>query len=178
MIVMNVKGKIKGFWKEFKQNWLWVNIGGCIFSTFMLWLLFSLGIINLVIAILLTVFYPFAIFLAYYGRISKHQKIIIKIVLVGFGGWGIGCPIWIFLAYVLIAAPWAPLQVLVLDAVLRGRIHLLLMVSSYVLGAYIMYRVGKKREWRLPSTWSSPPLNNLGGKEKKKYEVANSSHPT
>ncbi|MBA7651573.1 hypothetical protein ES703_59392 [subsurface metagenome] len=134
----------------------------------MFWLLFCVGIIDLVAAIFFTVFVPLILTLVYYGRVSKHQKIITKIVLVGFGGWGLGCPIWIFLAYVLIAAPWAPLQVLVLDAVLRGRIHLLLMVSSYVLGAYIMYRVGKKREWRLPSTWSSPPLNNLGGEEKNK----------
>ncbi len=168
MIVMNVKGKIKGFWKEFKKNWLWVNIGNCTGLTFMNWVLFYFGIVDLVFAIFFTVLYPLLIFLAYYVRVSKHQKIITKIVLVGFGGWGIGCPIWIFLAYVLIAAPWAPLQVLVLDAVLRGRIHLLIMVSSYVLGAYIMYRVGKKREWRLPSTWSSPPLNNLGGEEKNK----------
>ncbi len=132
---MGVKEKIKNFWEEFKQNWLWINIGNCMGLTFMNWLLFFIGVINLVIPILLTVFYPFAIFLAYYGRISKHQKIITKIGLVGFGGWGLGCPIWIFLGYVLIAAPWAPLRVLVLDAVLRGRILLLLMVSSYVLGA-------------------------------------------
>ena len=149
---MGVKEKIKNFWEEFKQNWLWVNIGGCIFSTFMLWLLFSLGVINLVIAILLTVFYPFAIFLAYYGRKSKHQKIITKIVLVGGGGYVFGLILWLFLGYFLITAPWAPLRVLVLDAVLRGRILLLLLPTLCVITAYIMYRVGKKREWRLPST--------------------------
>ncbi len=153
MIVMNVKGKIKGFWKAYKKNWLWINIGNCMGLTFMNWLLFFIGVINLVIPILLTVFYPFAIFLAYYGRISKHQKIISKIVLIGCGGYGFGIIMWIFLGYVLIAAPWAPLRVLVLDAVLRGRILLLLMVTCCVIAGYIMYRVGKKREWRLPSIY-------------------------
>ena len=150
---MGVKEKIKNFWKAYKKNWLWVNIGGCIFSTFTLWLLFSLGVINLVIAILLTVFYPFAIFLAYYGRISKHQKIITKIVLVGGGGYVFGVILWLFLGYLLITAPWAPLRILILDEVLRGRIFLLLLPTLCVITGYIMYRVGKKREWRLPSTY-------------------------
>jgi len=145
MIVMNVKGKIKGFWKEFKQNWLWVNIGGCIFSTFMLWLLFSLGVINLVIAILLTVFYPFAIFLAYYGRKSIHQRTISKIMLIGCGGFGFGVIIWLITGYLLITNPWAPLQAL--PPVLRGRILLLLLLPSCGIAAYIMYRIGKKRDW-------------------------------
>ena len=150
---MGVKEKIKNFWKAYKKNWLWVNIGGCIFSTFMLWLLFSLGVINLVIAILLTVFYPFAIFLAYYGRISKHQKIITKIVLVGGGGYVFGVILWLFLGYLLITAPWAPLRILILDAVLRGRILLLLLPTLCVIAGYIVYRVGKKREWGLPLTY-------------------------
>ena len=150
---MGVKEKIKNFWKAYKKNWLWINIGNCMGLTFMLWLLFSLGVINLVIAILLTVFYPFAIFLAYYGRISKHQKIITKIVLVGGGGYVFGVILWLFLGYLLITAPWAPLRILVLDAVLRGRILLLLLPTLCVITAYIMYRVGKKREWRLPSTY-------------------------
>ncbi len=144
---MGVKEKIKNFWKAYKKNWLWINIGNCMGLTFMLWLLFSLGVINLVIAILLTVFYPFAIFLAYYGRKSIHQRTISKIMLIGCGGFGFGVIIWFITGYLLITAPWAPLRVFVLDAVLRGRIFLLLLLPSCGIAAYIMYRIGKKRDW-------------------------------
>ena len=173
-----MKEKIKIFWKAFKKNILWVHIGNCTGLTFMWWMLFYFGIVDLVFAIFFTVLYPLSIPLAYYIRVSKHQKIITKIVWVGCGGYVFGLILWLFLGYVLITAPWAPLRILILDAVLRGRIFLLLLPTLCVIAGYIMYRVGKKREWRLPSTWSSPPLNNLGRKKKIKYEVANSSHPT
>jgi len=91
-------------------------------------------------------------FLAYYVRVSKHQKIFTKIILVGLGGYVFGLILWLFLGYLLITAPWAPLRILVLDAVLRGRILLLLLPTLCVIAGYIVYRVGKKREWRLPST--------------------------
>lgn len=177
-MIMNTKEKIKNFWKALKKNMLWVNIGTCTVLIYMKWVLFYFRIIDLMLAIFLTVLYPLLIFLAYYGRKSKHQKIIIKIGLVGCCGYVFGLILWLFLGYLLITAPWAPLRVLILDAVLRGRILLLLLPTLCVIAGYIVYRVGKKREWGLPSTWSSPPLNNLGGKEKKKYEDANLSHPT
>jgi len=148
----NTKEKIKNFWKAFKKNWLWINIGNCIGLTNMAWVLFYFGIIDLMLAIFFTVFYPLLIFLAYYIRVSKHQKIFTKIMLVGCGGYVFGVILWLFLGYVLINAPWAPLRILILDAVLRGRILLLLLPTLCVIAGYIMYRVGKKREWRLPSS--------------------------
>ncbi len=148
----NLKEKIKNFWKNYKKNWYWVYIGSYIGLTFMNWVLFSFGIIDLMLAIFFTVFIPLAGFLAYYGRKSKHQESITKIVLVGYGGLGLGGIMWFITGYILIAAPWAPLRVLVLDAVLRGRILFLLLPTLCVIATYIMYRVGKKREWRLPST--------------------------
>ena len=145
----NLKEKIKNFWINYKKNWIWVNIGAYQGIIIFLWFLFFVGFLNLTFAILFTIFYPLAIFLAYYVRKSKHQMIFTKIILVGCGTLALGCPIWLFIGYVLITAPWAPLQAL--PAVLRGRILLLVVISSYGLAAYIIYKIGKKREWRPPS---------------------------
>ena len=150
---MNTKEKIKNFWKNHEKSWIWFSIGTCIALIYMKWVLFYFGIINLMLAIFLTVLYPLSIFLAYYIRVSKHQKIIIKIGLVGCCGYVFGTILWLFLGYLLIQAPWAPLRILVLDAVLRGRILLLLLPILCVIAGYIVYRVGKKREWGLPSTY-------------------------
>jgi len=70
-------------------------------------------------------------------------------MLLGCGTISLGLPIWLFTGYVFITAPWAPLQDL--PAVLRGRILQIVVISSYALAAYIMYRIGKKRDWRPPS---------------------------
>jgi peptidoglycan/LPS O-acetylase OafA/YrhL len=148
---MNIKEKIKNFWNDFKKNWLWVNIGAYISTTITSWLLFCIEIVDLVFAIFFTVFYPLLMFFAYYARKSKHQKLITKIVLVGCGGFSFGLFLWLILGYVLFNAPWAPFQDL--PPVLIRSIFLLLLISCCVIGGSIMYIVGKKREWRLPSTY-------------------------
>jgi len=153
VIVINTKEKIKNFWKAYKKNSIWVSIGNCMGLTFMNWTLFYFGIIDLMMAIFLTVLYPLLIVFVYYGRKSKHRLTIFKIGLVGCCGYVFGVIIWIFLGYVFIAAPWAPLRILILDDVLRGRIFLLLLPTCCVIAGYIMYRVGKKRIWRLLSTY-------------------------
>ncbi len=149
----STKEKIKNFWKRFNENWLWVNLGAFIGGTIIFWLLFFIGIISLMTAIFSTILNPLILALVYYFfkyfRVSKHQMIFTKIILVGCGTLALGCPIWLFIGYVLITAPWAPLQAL--PAVLRGRILLLVVISSYGLAAYIIYKIGKKREWRPPS---------------------------
>jgi len=43
---------------------------------------------------------------------------------------------WFITGYLLIQAPWAPLRILIGDAVIRGR---------------ILLRIGKKRKWRPPA---------------------------
>ena len=141
----NKKEKLKSFWKNYKKNWIWVSIGFCICNTFMLWQLFFLLIIDLILALFLTVFFPLMIILVYYGRKSLHQRTISKIMLIGCGGFGFGVIIWFIIGYLLIQAPWAPLQALL--PVLRGRILLLLLLPSCGIAAYIMYRIGKKRDW-------------------------------
>ena len=143
----NKKEKLKSFWKNYKKNWIWVSIGYCICNTPMQWLLFYFGIIDLMLAIFLTVFFPLMIILAYYIRKSIHQKTIIKILLVGGGGFGFGGIMWFIIGYLLIQAPWAPLRILLGDLGIRGRILLLLLLPSCGIAAYIMYRIGKKRDW-------------------------------
>jgi len=148
---MNTKEKIKNFWKAFKKNKLWVNIGVYIGITIWTWVLFCGGFVNLVFAIFFTIIIPLSIPLVYYVRKSKHVIIIAKIVFVSFGIFSLGGIMWIITSYVLVAAPWAPLRILIGDAVIRGRINLLMLISSYAIGGYIMYRVGKKRKWRPPA---------------------------
>ncbi len=150
---MNKKENPKNFWKKLNEKWLLVNIISYIVGTIIFWWLFFIGIIDLLRAIFLTILNPLILVLIYYFfnyvRVSKHQKLITKIVLVGCGGFGFGGILWFFTGYVLISAPWAPLQDL--PPVLRGRLFLLLLVPSCGFAAYIMYRIGKKREWRPPS---------------------------
>ena len=61
-------------------------------------------------------------------------------MLVGCGGFGFGGIMWFLIGYVLIQAPWAPLQGL--PPVLRGRTLLLLLPTLCGIAAYIMYRIG------------------------------------
>jgi len=150
MMLMNTKEKIKNFWKAFKKNKLWVNIGVYIGITIWTWVLFCGGFVNLVFAIFFTILYPLPIPLIYYVRKSKHVKIITKILLVGFGGYVFGVIVWFITGYVLIQAPWAPLRILIGDAVLRGRILLLLLPTLCVIAGYIMYRISKKIKWGPP----------------------------
>jgi len=149
--IMGKKEKLKSFWKNYKKNNLWVNIGVYIGITIWTWVLFCGGFVNLVFAIFFTIMIPLPILLIYYVRKSKHVIIIAKIVLVSFGIFSLGGIMWIITSYVLVAASWAPLRILIGDAVLRGRINLLILISSYAIGGYIMYRVGKKRKWRPPA---------------------------
>jgi len=151
---MNKKENHKNFWKKLNEKWLLVNIISYIVGTILFWWLFFIGIINLMTVIFLTILNLLIIPLMYYFfnyfRKSKHQKIIIKIVLVGCGGLCFGGITWFITGYLLITAPWAPLQAL--PPVLRGRILLLLLPTLCGIAAYIMYRIGKKREWR-PSSY-------------------------
>ena len=147
----NLKENIKNFGKNFKKNWLWVNIGSCICLTIMNWAFFFLGFVNFTIAILFTVFYPLLIIFGYYIKVSKHKNIIAKIAYIGGGGYLLGLIIWLLTSSALLNASWAPLHSL--PQGLKTSIFLLLMVPSYGVAAYIMYRIGKRRDWKLASIY-------------------------
>lgn len=142
----DLKKKVKNFWTQFKKNWLWVNIGAYGSSLIIFWPLFFIGVIDLLILLIITIGHPLFILIAYYGRVPKYEKIIGKIMLVGCGGFGLGGFLWLFLSAILIGSEWGPLSTL--PPLLRGRLNLLLLFSSWGIASYIMYRFGKKRDWK------------------------------
>ncbi len=118
------------------------------------WSLFFIGILDLGRVIFSTIL-GLAFFLLIYAlkriRNLKLLKLITGIILIGCGSLVFGGIMWVITSYVLIAAPWAPLRILIGDEVIRGRINLLMLISSYAIGGYVMYRIGKKRKWRPPA---------------------------
>ena len=148
----SLKEKIKIFGKSLNKNWVWVNIGAYVVWMISSWSLFFIGILDLIRVIFSTILgltvFPLVYFLKHIRK-PKLLKLITGIVLVGCGSIVFGGIMWLITGYLLITAPWAPLQAL--PPVLRGRILLLIVILSYGLTAYIMYRIGKKRKWRPPA---------------------------
>ncbi|MGM0470559.1 MAG: hypothetical protein ACQERB_17395 [Promethearchaeati archaeon] len=146
-----MKEKLKVYLKAFEKNWVWFTIGAYVSSTIIFWCFYFLEFINLLIPILNTIIYPIGIGLAYYGRQPKYEKRITKIVLIGCFGYVLSVPVWLITAYLLIVAPWAPFHDL--STPLKNLLLPLLIIPSYGLTAYLMYRIGKNRNWEGPSTY-------------------------
>ena len=150
----NLKEKIKIFLKNLNKNWVYVYIGAYVMWMMNYWSLFFVGILELNLVIFSTILGLVFFLLTYtlkHIRNLKLLKLITGIVLVSFGIFGLGGIMWFIIGYLLIQAPWAPLRILIGDAVIRGRILLLLLPTFYAIGGYIMYRIGKKRKWRPPA---------------------------
>lgn len=143
---MKLKEKIKNFWNEFKKHWLWVNIGAYMMITMINWTGFFLGSIKFEIALLITLIYPLIILTIFYIRKSKFETTIYKIVWIVCGGIALGFPIWGIIFFVLIGAPWAPLYEA--HNILRGSISILILVPAYGVAAHLMYKLGKRRDFR------------------------------
>ena len=79
---MNVKEKIKIFWKNFKENWSWVTIGFYIGITSMGWIEYFRGCFSLIGIILPTFIAPFFLFGIFYIRKSKDQRVIMRLITV------------------------------------------------------------------------------------------------
>ena len=148
MVTLKLKEKIKNFWNEFIKHWLWVNIGAYLMIMMINWTGFFLSSIEFEIAFLITFIYPVIILSIYYIRKSKYQRTIHKIVWIVCGGLCLGFPIWASFFFILIGASWAPLNEV--QDNLKAYISILFLVPSYSLAVYIMYRLGKKIEWKLP----------------------------
>ncbi len=144
----NFQEKFKNFMENYRKNWVWVSIGGITMSTFFLWYIYFIDIISLLNAILFTIFFPLTVFFVYYARKSKHKFLLNKIMLIGCFGYGITIFKWLFACYILIYAPWAPFYEK-LSEISRSVIILILMGAIYGIVAYILYRFGKKREWKI-----------------------------
>jgi len=66
---MNVKEKIKIFWKDFAENWLWVTIGVYIGTILMGWIEYFRGFLPLIGVLLPTFLISFSV------RYLLYQKI-------------------------------------------------------------------------------------------------------
>ena len=143
---MKLSEEIKNFWNEFKKQWLWVNIGAYMMIMMINWIGFFLGSIEFEITILISFIYPLIIISIYYIRKSKHQINIYKGIWIVGGGISLGFPIWALFFFIFFGAPWAPLHEW--QGTLRDIILILSVIPSYSLAAYIMYRLGKRRDFR------------------------------
>lgn len=142
----NLIKKIKNFWKNYKKNWLWVTIGFYIGITSMGWIEYFRGYFSLIGAVLPTFITPLLLFGIFYIRKSKHQRVIGRLITVIGGGLALGFPIWIFFNYILLVAPWSPFHEIY--GILRIIIFILVMLLSYSAAAYIMDKLGKRRDYR------------------------------
>lgn len=146
MIILEVNEEIKKFWNEFKKHWLWISVGSYMGITTTLWLLFFFGFVILGMPLIFSIVTPLILLGIYYIRKSKYQTVIYKYVGTICGGLSIGGLIWFGIAYIYYGAPWAPLRNSPL--LLRIVVDVIVIVLCWALGIYIMYKLGKKRDFR------------------------------
>ena len=146
MVVLRIKEKLKIFWKRYKENWLWVNIGGYIVLASMNWFLYFLGLVSLVIPIIYSLIFPPILISVYFTRKSSHRRIIYRLIWTIGGALVLGFPIWISINYILYVAPWAPFRDS--DNILAIISFVLSPIISYGAAAYICHRLGKKRDFQ------------------------------
>ena len=146
MVVLSIKEKLKVFWKKYKENWLWVNIGGYIVLVSMNWFLYFLGLIHLTVPIFISLIFPPILISVFFTRKSSHRRIIYRLIWTIGGALVLGFPIWILINYILYVAPWAPLRNS--DTIIAGVFFILSTIISYGGAAYLFDRLGKKRDFR------------------------------
>ncbi|MBN2154869.1 MAG: hypothetical protein JW776_02340 [Candidatus Lokiarchaeota archaeon] len=137
----------KKFFQKFKENWLWVNIGGIIANSLFLWILYYYEINNLGFTIGFMLFYPLMIILVVLIRKVKNPQLIYKIVFIGCFGYIGGLIFWLIFSYTLINASWAPFSDIIMG---KSRLwfHIISLFVFSVLAMYILYLIGKKKGWK------------------------------
>ena len=142
---MNVKEKIKIFWKNFTENWLWVAIGVYITTTVIGWIGYIIGIIPLIGIVLTTIGIPIILFSVFYIR-KLDSRTFYKYVFIITGAALFGGIIEFGIAHIFQGAPWAPLRNLELIY------QIIFTVGStslcFGLGGFIGYAIGKRRDYR------------------------------
>ena len=146
MVVLKLKEKIKKFWNEFKEHWLWISIGNYMGINITLWILYFYGFAILGMTLTFSLVAPLILLGIYYLRKSKYQTDIYKYVWIIGGAASIGGLIWFGIAYILQGAPWAPFRDYPL--IFRIPFDIITTVLCWALGGYIGYRLGKKRDFR------------------------------
>ena len=146
MIILEVNEEIKKFWNEFKKHWLWISIGNYMGINITLWLLYFYGFAILGMTLTFSFVAPLILLGIYYIRKSKYQTDIYKYVWTISGGLFIGGFIWFGIIYIFQGAPWAPFRDYPL--IFRIPFDVTSTVLCWALGMYLMYRLGKKRDFR------------------------------
>ncbi len=145
LLGMNIKEKIKIFWKNFTENWLWVTIGVYIGTILMGWIEYFRGFLPLIGVLLATFLFPLFLFGIYYVR-KLNSRTINRLIWTIGGALALGFPIWLFVNYILFVVPWAPFRED--HGILDNIIFILGTLLSYGGAAYILDKLGKKRDFR------------------------------
>ena len=138
---------IKNFFQKFRENWLWVNIGGIIANTIFLWVFYSYGIINFGYTIAFTLLYPLIIILVVLIRRAKNPPLCYKIVGIGIGGFVIADIIWLLSISALLWQPWSPLFG-VFSTKARIWFYITTFLLLYTIVMITIYLIGKKKGWK------------------------------
>jgi hypothetical protein len=143
---MSVKTKLKIKWYESKQHWSLLAIGIYIGALIILWIEYFRGSLSLIGTTLYTFMTPPVLISVYYIRKSIYQRNIYKLIFIIGVGLSLGFPIWGLISFILIGATWSPFYEP--QGILRIIIFILTIVPSYIVAAYIFYKLGKKRDFR------------------------------
>ena len=135
--------RVRKLWDAVLEHRWWLIAGTYIGIMMAGWIGYFRGFVALEGAILYTVVTPLVLFGIYRIRKSRYQM---RLVTVIGGGLALGFPIWISVNYILYVAPWSPLREC--DLILGGISFVLSTVLSYGLAAYVMDRLGKKRDYK------------------------------
>jgi hypothetical protein len=137
------KEKIKDFWQNFKENWIWVIIGFYIGITSMGWIEYFRGCFSLIEIVVPTLISPIFIYVIFYAR-KSNQKSIIRVIRVIGGGLALGIPTFLVTNYFLFSASWAPFQNM--NSILRRIITIFLMFISLAGAACFVYILVKRQD--------------------------------
>ena len=121
------------------------TIGFYIGTTLMGWIEYFRGFLPLIGVLLATFLFPLFLFGIYYIR-KLNSRTISRLIWTIGGASAIGFPIWLFVNYILFVVPWAPFRES--HGILNNLIFILSTLLSYGGAAYILDKLGKKRDFR------------------------------
>lgn len=132
-----------------KRKDILIFILNYILSTVFIWWAYIIDMVSLSLTLILTFIWPLGFMITVYAIVSERQEILNKVIYVGLLGYVFSIPLWLFLGYFLLFAPWAFYRNL--PTVQVNISVTLLLIISYLLMASIMYMVGKRKEWKIRS---------------------------
>ena len=137
--------KNRTFGKSIVENWIWVALGVYMSTTVIGWIGYIIGIIHLISIVLTTIGFPIFLFSIFYIR-KLDRRTVGKYIWIVCGGLFLDGIMWFGIAYIFYSAPWAPLRNS--DTIITGFFFILTTIISYGGAAYILDKLGKKRDFR------------------------------